>query len=323
MKVFVTGGNGFIGSRVVSRLVGKGYDVRCLLRKTSRTSRIDHLTVERYFGDIRSAESLKSGMEGCGAVVHLASISSWEHIRSKLVPETIIDGTINVLDAGRAAGNLKTVFVSSSTAVNGTDGPVVCDEAADFRLDPKKFIYAAAKHEAERKAAEYVRKGLPVVIVNPCEVYGPDDDDMVTASNLRDFIKDWPALAVTGGIAVSHVDDIADGIVAALERGRSGERYILGGENITVRQLIDITLEAAGQKKPVLHLPNGVVKFLIKGLHALHLPTPVIPDIVDYATLFWWVDCSKAERELGYSYRPAKAVIGDAVRWLKETKRVP
>jgi len=262
-------------------------------------------------------------MRGCDSVIHLASISSWEHIRSKLVPETIINGTVNVLEASRSAGNLKTVFVSSSTAINGTTRPVVCDESSEFLLNPKKFIYAAAKHEAEQKVLQYVRKGLPAVIVNPCEVYGPNDEDMVTASNLRDFIKDWPALSLTGGISVSHVDDVADGIVSALERGRAGERYILGGENITIRQLIDMTLQAAGQRKPVLQLPNGLVKFLIKGLRALRLPTPVIPDVVDYAALFWWVDCSKAERELGYAYRPAKEIINDTVQWLQKTKRVP
>jgi len=130
-------------------------------------------------------------------------------------------------------------------------------------------------------------------------------------------------MSLHGGTAVAHVEDIANGIVLALEKGQAGERYILGGENLHVRQVIEMTLAAGGQKKFILQLPNGLTKAVIKGLAALKLPTPVIPDLVDYGTLFWFVDCSKAKADLGYTHRSAKETIGDVVKWLQDSGRAP
>jgi dihydroflavonol-4-reductase len=322
MGVFVTGGNGFIGSRVVRQLHEQGHEVRCLLRETSKTHRIDGIPVERHIGDVRDVESLMAGMDGCDGVIHLASVSSWEQIRSPIMRTVVVDGTRNVLEAAHRAGGKRVVFVSSAAAINGTKEPVIQDESTAFTLDPSIYIYAAAKHEAELICAEYAEKGLEVITVNPVEVYGPEDDELITASYLLDTLKDWPAMSLHGGTAVAHVDDIARGIILGLEKGRGGERYILGGENLHVRQVIEMTLAAGGQKKFILQLPNGVIKAAIKALVALKLPTPVIPDLVDYGTLFWFVDCTKAKRELGYTHRPAKDTIADVVAWLHSSGRV-
>lgn len=322
MKVFVTGGNGFIGSRVVRQLHAQGHEVRCLVRETSKTHRIDMVPFERHVGDVRDVDSLVAGMAGCDGVIHLASISSWDQIRSPVMRIVVVDGTRNVLEAAKRSGGLRTVFVSSCAAINGTVEPQVLDETASFTLDPKTYIYAGAKHEAEAICAEFAADGLPVITVNPCEVYGPEDEDLITASYLLDALKDWPVMSLHGGTAVAHVEDIANGIIGALEKGRGGERYILGGENLFVRQVMEKTLKAGGQEgKYILQLPNGLTKAVIKGLAKLRLPTPVIPDIVDYGTLFWFVDCSKAQEELGYTYRPADETIADVVGWLVESGR--
>ena len=323
MKVFVTGGNGFIGSRVVRQLHAQGHQVRCLVRKTSKTHRIDMVPFERHIGDVRDVDSLVAGMEGCDGVIHLASISSWDQIRSPIMRVVVIDGTRNVLEAATRAGGLRTVFVSTCAAINGTTEPTVLDENATFTLDPKTYIYAAAKHEAEQICAEFAADGLPVVTVNPCEVYGPEDEELITASYLLDALKDWPVMSLHGGTAVAHVEDVASGIILALEKGRGGERYILGGENLHVREVMEKTLAADGQAgKFILQLPNGITKAVIKGLAALKLPTPVIPDIVDYGTLFWHVDSTKAQTELGYTFRSADDTIADVVGWLRESGRV-
>jgi dihydroflavonol-4-reductase len=322
MKVFVTGGNGFIGSRVVRQLHAQGHEIRCLVRETSKTHRIDMVPFERHVGDVRDVDSLVAGMAGCDGVIHLASISSWDQIRSPVMRIVVVDGTRNVLEAAKRSGSLRTVFVSSVAAINGTVEPEVLDETASFTLDPKTYIYAGAKHEAEAICAEFAADGLPVITVNPCEVYGPEDEDLITASYLLDALKDWPVMSLYGGTAVAHVEDIANGIIGALEKGRGGERYILGGENLFVREVMEKTLKAGGQEgKYILQLPNGITKAVIKGLAKLRLPTPVIPDIVDYGTLFWFVDCSKAEQELGYTYRPADETIADVVGWLIESGR--
>ena len=323
MKIFVTGGNGFIGSRVVRRLREGGHDVRCLVRQTSNTSRIDDLDFERHIGDVRDSASIAAGMEGCDAAIHLASVSAWDDMRSDALETTVLDGTKNVLDAAVMAGNLRTVYVSSSMAVNASKQPVVFDETSSFELHGTNLRYPIAKNKAERMVAEYVAKGLPVVIVNPVETYGPDDTGFITAGNIRDIMKDWPALACSGGTAVAHVDDVADGMVAALEKGRVGERYILGGDNLAVPDLVRLTLELAGQKKPVLKLPNAILKGAIGTMAKLGLPTPVIPEVVDVATLYWFMDCSKARNELGYSPRPAPEVLEPVVRWLRDAGHVP
>ncbi len=324
MKVFVTGGNGFIGSRVVHHLVDQGHEVRCLLRESSKTHRIDGLQFERHIGDLRDAGSLAAGMAGCDAVIHLASISAWDQIRSPLMRTVVVDGTRNVLQAASDAGGLRTVYVSSVTAINGTKDPIVQDEGATFTLPAEPFIYAHAKQDAEALCLEaFEQRELPVVIVSPCEVWGPHDDDFITAEYARDTLKDWPAMTVSGGTALAHVDDIAAGVASAISKGRPGERYILGGENLTAPELTAMILEAGGKpKKWVLKLPNGLTLWAINLMAKLRLPTPVHPDLLAHAVLYWFVDCSKAERDLGYTYRPGRQTVQELVDWLKSAGHV-
>ncbi len=322
MKVFVTGGNGFIGSRVVRNLCEKGHDVRCLLRETSDTSRIDDLEFERFLGDVRDRDSVIEGMQGMEGCIHLASVSAWEDMKSDALEATIIDGTRHILDCAVEAGHVRTVYVSSTIAVNASDEPRIFDETSPFELAGSGLRYAEAKHQAEKLVAEYVEGGLEVVIVNPAEVYGPEDHGFVTAGNIRDILKDWPALACRGGTAITHVEDVAAGMVAALERGRAGERYILGGDNVSVEELVRLTLEIDGQKKPVLRLPNAPMKWTIQTMARMGLPTPVVPDVLDYATRFFFVDCTKAREELGYTPRPARECLEPVVRWLRDAGHV-
>ena len=323
MKVFVTGGNGFIGSRVVHFLIQEGHTVRCLLRETSKTHRIDAYDFERHLGDIRDVDSLTEGMRDCDAVIHLASISAWDQIRSPLMRTIVIDGTRNVLNAAQKAGNLRVIFVSTMVAVNGTKCPEILTESSPFSLPAEPFVYGNAKREAEEMCLSFFEEHqLPVLIVNPCEVWGPNDDDFITAEYARDTIKDWPAMTVKGGTALAHVDDIAMGITASVTKGRPGERYILGGENVHASEITAMILEAAELNKLTLHLPNGITLALINTMSKLGLPTPIHPDLLAHAVRYWFADCSKAEQELGYSYRPARETIGEVVHWLREAGHV-
>ena len=318
MLVFVTGGNGFIGSRVVRRLVADGHEVRCLLRPTSRTHRIDDLDVERVAGDLADVAALERGLAGADACVHLAGVSAWAEIASPEVEEVVVGGTRRLLEAAREVTGLRFVYVSSVAAVNGSSRPQVFDEAAAFGLDGSGLRYALAKHAAEELVLEAARTGLHAVIVNPGETYGPDDDEWITAGPIRDVLRSWPALAVRGGASVVHVDDVAAGIVAALDRGRAGERYILGGENLTVPELVRTALAAAGSRKPVLVVPERVLRAVVRLCGVLRVPPPVPPDLVGYACRYWFVDSGKAERELGYRARPASETLTAVVRWIRE-----
>lgn len=323
MRVFVTGGNGFIGSVVVLKLLEQGHAVRCMLRKTSDTTRIDGLDFERVEGDVRDADSVRAGMKGCDGVVHLASLSSWSDIHSPAMHEVVVTGSRNVIDAARDRGNLRTVFVSSATAIDGTREPAVLDEDSPCTLPLHKFVYVKAKREVEEMCREAAAGGLPVTIVNPAEVYGPDDTALITAGNLIDFAKSSPVMICTGGTSVVHIEDVATGIIAALERGRPGERYILGGDNLTVKELAELTLSLLGQEgKKIMTLPNGLIRGVAKVGGALHIPLPFNPAVIPYATLFWFVDNAKAKRELGVTFRSARETLEPTVAWLKESGRV-
>jgi dihydroflavonol-4-reductase len=317
VRVFVTGGNGFIGSRVVRRLVSEGHEVRCLLRPQSRTHRIDDLEVERIVGDLADVEALRRGMAGSDGCVHLAGVSSWDEIASPEVEEVIVEGTRRLLAAARGQPGLRFVYVSSVVAVNASEAPRVFDETATFGLNGSGLRYALAKHAAEELVLEAARDGLHAVIVNPGETYGPDDDEWITAGPIRDVLRSWPALAVRGGASVVHVDDVAAGIVAALERGRAGERYILGGDNLAIAEIARAALAAAGARKPVVVVPAAVLRAVVRLCGLLRLQPPVPPDLVGYACRYWFVDSTKAKRELGYSPRPAPETLASVVGWIR------
>ncbi len=320
MKIFVTGGNGFIGSVVVQQLIAAGHSVRLLLRKTSKTTRLEGLAYETCIGDVRDAASLD--MRGCDAVIHLASLSSWDDIMSPQMKAVVLDGTQNVLEQAEKNGGLKTVFVSSILAVAGSSAPEVFNEAANWDVEDKTLIYSRFKREAEKLCLDAAARGLPVVIVNPGEVYGPHDDDMITAKNLIDFAKSWPVLVCKGGTLVAHVDDVAKGTIAALEKGRPGERYILGGENLTIRQLADLTGDILGNRKWTLTFPNGFIKALTKAATSVHAPLPYNPNVIPYATRYWFMDSSKAQRELGVTFRSARESLEPTLAWLKSAGHI-
>lgn len=322
MKVFVTGGNGFIGSVVVRTLLADGHQVRCLLRPTSKTTRIDGLAYERAEGDVRDLASLRAGMQGCGAAIHLASVSSWNEIDSPIVGEVIEGGTRNVLEAAKAVGGVRVVHVSSAVAVNGSSEPRLFDENASFTLTDPGLKYAHAKHRAEKMCLEYAANGLPVVMVNPAEVYGPNDTAFVTAGTLVDFARSSPVLVCNGGTSVVHVEDVARGIVRAMEKGKPGERYILGGDNLTLRELAALCLQVLGQNKRIVTVPNPVFKGVTKLATTLKIPLPYNPKVVPYATRYWFMDASKARRELGVEFRPARQVLEPTLRWLREAGHI-
>ncbi|HVC20189.1 MAG TPA: NAD-dependent epimerase/dehydratase family protein [Vicinamibacterales bacterium] len=317
MRILVTGATGFVGSAVVPRLARAGHTVRCLVRPSSDVRRIASVSWERAEGDVRDADSVRRAIEGCDGVVHMASLSAWELIDSPLMGEVVVGGTRNVLDAALAHGGLRMVFVSSVLAVNGSIEPRVCAETDTWTLPDRNLRYSDAKRAAEALCGEYVDRGLPVVIVNPAEIYGPQDTGFITAGTLVDFARSNPVLVCHGGTSVVHVDDVAAGIAAALERGRAGARYILGGENLTVRQLAELTLELLGARRRVVTLPNGVIRFVSRAGLALRIPLPFNPRVIPYATRFWFVDASRARDELGVTFRPARDVLAPTLEWLR------
>ena len=158
---------------------------------------------------------------------------------------------------------------------------------------------------------------MAVVTVNPAEVYGPGDVDLGTARNLIDFATSKPVLVCRGGTSIVHVDDVAAGILRALERGRSGERYILGGDNVTIGELARIVLELLGRRERIVMVPRRVARVASRVAMRLRIPLPYEPSVVPYATRYWFVDNSKARRELGLRFRSARDTVAPTLAWLR------
>lgn len=322
MRVFVTGGNGFIGSATVRSLIDHGHEPVCLLRSKSQTKRIDGLRFRPVSGDVRDVAALRHGMRDCDATLHLAAPGGWSDDDPRLLREIIEDGTRNVLSAALELPGHRVVYVSSTAAVAASDEPRVFDETAEFHLGAAGLHYAQAKHRAEGLVRDAVSRGLDAVIVNPGEVYGPGDSQLGTAGNLIDFATSWPVLVCRGGTGIVHVADVAAGILGALERGRAGERYILSGENVSIRELAALVVARLGRRVPIVMIPTWLARSAARLAARLHLPFPYNPHVVAYATRYWFVDNRKARGELGLDFRGARQTIHETLEWLADAGHV-
>lgn len=322
MRVLVTGANGFIGSVVTRKLLEQNYQVRCLLRSTSNTDRLENLTFERAIGDVRDIESIRSAMKDCDTCIHLASLSNWNDINSPKMDEVVIGGSKNMLQCAAEIPSMKMLYVSSAAAINGSTEPQIFNEDSPCTLDLERFSYSRAKKAVEDLCIKAHQQGLHVSIVNPGEVYGPNDTGLITAGNLIDFAQSSPALTCAGGTSVVHVDDVAAGIIKALFFGRSGERYILGGDNLTINELAQLSLKIMGKKTRIIQVPNWTLKTGAVLATALKFKFPINPAIIPYATMYWLMDNSKAKNELGLSFRNAENTLRPTIEWLIKEKYI-
>ena len=316
MKVFVTGGNGFIGSVVVRQLVRAGHDVVCLLRPSSNTDRLADVVFGRVIGDVCDIEALRCGMRGSACTIHLAAPGGWTADAPDELDRVITGGTRCVLEVASALDGHRVVVVSSTAAINGSDTPRVFDERSPYTIRDPALRYAHAKHRAEVIAMDACARGVDVVIVNPAEVYGPGDIGLNSAGNLLDFARAHPVLVCRGGTSIVHVDDVAAGIIGAMELGRTGERYILGGQNVSVPDLARLVLELLHRRAPIVIVPRRLARIFSRLAQRMRVPLPYNPAVVPYATRYWYMDNAKAQRELRVTFRDARATVTAALVWL-------
>jgi dihydroflavonol-4-reductase len=322
MRIAVTGGNGFIGSVVARRLASDGHELVCLLRATSKVDRLRGVPYERIDGDVRDDAAVLRTMHGCDGTVHLAAPGGWDGDDSSRLDEVIVGGARNVIAAAEALGGQRVVLVSTTAAVAASATPRLFDETSEFNLRGASLAYAHAKHRAELLAKDAAQRAVPVVIVNPGEVYGPGDTALGTAGNLVDFARSGLVVVCDGGTSIVHVDDVAAGIVAALACGRAGERYILAGENVTIRRLAELVIESVGKRTSIVQVPRILIRVIAGIGIGLHLPLPFNPHVIPYATRYWFVDNSKARRELGVTFRDARTTIESTLEWLSASGRL-
>jgi dihydroflavonol-4-reductase len=328
MTTLVTGAAGFVGSHVARLLIERGDHVRLLLRPTSSRRLPDSLPagrVERVAGDLRDAASLDAAMDGVETVYHVAADYRLWARSPREIYESNVDGTRNLLDAARRAGVARFVHTSTVATMAVPQGEGLPDERTITSLDEMIGAYKRSKWLAEQEALRAAAAGQPVVIVNPTTPVGPGDAKPTpTGRILVDFLNGRMPAYVDTGLNFVPVEDAAAGHLLAAERGRAGERYILGGENLTLKQALDLLSRVSGRPAPRWRLPHAVALaagYADAAVSRLLDREPQIPlEGVRMARHNMFVNTEKARRELGFSPGPVAAALERAVQWYEANR---
>lgn len=323
MTVLVTGASGFLGSHVARQLAGRGERVRALVRSSSSRQRLENLPVECVAGDLRDRASLRRVLCGVRRVFHVAADYRLWARDPRPIYESNVVGTRNVLEAAAEAGVERIVYTSSVATIAVHRPGRLPDEDTEARLEEMIGDYKRSKFLAEQEAMEAARRGLPVVVVNPTTPVGPGDwKPTPTGRIILDFLNGRMPAYVDTGLNLVAVEDAAAGHLLAAERGQIGRRYILGGQNLTLKEILEALARITGRPAPRLRMPHAVA------LAAAHVETllarlrgrePRIPvDGVRMARHRMFVDASRAARELGFRPASVEAALERAVRWYEE-----
>lgn len=323
MKAFVTGATGFVGSHVARALAEQGAELRLLVRPTSRTDNIADLRAEVALGDLRDPESLRNTMTGCESVFHVAAdYRIWVRDPAEMYRANV-DGTKAIIAAARASGVRRVVYCSSVATMGFTETGQIVNEDTPVSLDAMVGHYKRSKFLAEQIALEAGRAGGDVVVVNPTTPIGESDiKPTPTGRIIVDFLlRKFPAYVDTG-LNLVDVKEVARGHILAMEKARPGERYILGGENLTLKQILDKLSAITGLPSPALRIPHAVAMTFaafdqfITGVVRNKEPRATL-DAVKMGRKKMFASSAKAERELGYRVAPVEKALRRAVEWFQ------
>jgi dihydroflavonol-4-reductase len=324
MKAFITGATGFVGSHVARALAEQGADLRLLVRPTSRTDNIAGLRAEIAPGDLRDAASLKSAMSGCDFVFHVAAdYRLWVRDPDEMYRSNV-EGTRVILEAARESGVRRVIYCSSVATMGFTDDGRMADENSPVALSDMIGHYKRSKFMAEQIALKAGRDGANVVVVNPTTPVGECDiKPTPTGRIIVDFLnRKFPAYVDTG-LNLGDVKEVARGHLLAMEKAMPGERYILGGENLTLKQILDKLAALTGLPSPTAKVPHAValgfaaLDQFFTGIVMRKEPRATI-DAVRMGRKKMFASSAKAERELGYRIVPVTDALERAVRWFQE-----
>lgn len=323
MTILVTGANGFMGSNIVRELIKNGENVRVSIRKSSDTRTIDDLNVERVHCDIRSKEDVKKALKGCDTLYHTAAYFAHWAPDKNLFYDINVNGTKTLLEEALSQGLEKVVYTSTSNTIGSHGAGNYVNEDAEFNGWDAGDHYAISKYLAEIEAKKLCEKGLPLVIVNPTLVIGVRDLKPTPSGALIVDIanRDMPGY-IEGAINVIDVEDVARGQIQAAKKGRIGERYLFGNENMFVGEFFNLIAEIAGVKPPKRKIPYRaalLIGYLFQvGSRFTKKPPIVSVSQVRLGKMGEHFDCSKAINELGLKQTPIRKTIEKAINWFRE-----
>jgi dihydroflavonol-4-reductase len=323
MLAFVTGATGFVGSHVARALAAQGADLRLLVRSGSDLRNIQELQAERVMGDLRDAVSLKKAVAGCDVVFHVAAdYRLWVRDPDQMYRSNV-EGTKAILEASRESKVRRVVYTSSVATMGFQSNGHLANEESPVSLANMIGPYKRSKYMAEELAIEAGKSGMDVVVVNPTTPVGERDiKPTPTGRIVVDFLKKKFPAYVDTGLNLVDVAECAQGHIAALEKGRSGERYILGGENLTLKQILDRLADITGLPSPKIKVPyvvalaTGVVDQVVTGYIRNREPRATI-DAVRMGRKKMFVSSGKAEHDLGWKTVPVDAALRRAVEWFR------
>jgi len=319
MSTLVTGAAGFLGSHVTRQLVARGEEVRVLIRASSSNRAISDLPLEYVTGDLRDPASLARAMKGVRRVFHVAADYRLWAKRSQDIYDSNVGGTKNLLAAAKAAGVAQLIY-TSTVATIAVDRLELPNEFTDSKLEEMIGHYKRSKWMAEQEALKAAKEGLPVVVAMPTTPVGPWDwKPTPTGKIILDFLNGKMPGYVETGLNFVGVEECAAGHLLVAERGKVGERYLLGAENLTLKEMLDTLAKITSLPAPGMKIPHGValgVAYVESTLSRLVGREPQIPvEGVKIAQHRMFVDCSRAQKELGFQPGSVAAALERAVRW--------
>jgi len=329
MRVFVTGGTGFVGSHTVAELIRGGHDVRLLVRSADRIAPAlaPHGLGEQDYaiGDVTDAASVEKGMEGCDAVLHAASIYSLDVRATKQLQDVNVGGTETVLSAAERLKLDPIVYVSSLVALFPPEGGEVLDDQSPVKDPPG--AYYKSKADAERIARKYQERGVPVVSAYPSGAFGPEDPHFgESAQTVASILKRQMPMVPKGGLSIVDVRDVAKALAAMFEPGKGSRRYILSGTSTPFGSIIGTISELTGRKLPHATLPGWSLLPMVRSAGFLQrvLPFRLPLNNEGFDTIRWdpHGDDSRARAELGYAPRPLRETFGDTIQWMHKAGKI-
>jgi dihydroflavonol-4-reductase len=323
MKALVTGATGFVGGAVARALVNRGIAVRVMARAGADLQNLQGLTVERVEGDLRDQASLRHALTGCGQLYHVAAHYALWAKDPSIFYDVNVTGTKTLLEAARDIGTERIVYCSTIGAIGLPPEGGLGTEETPVSLEQMAGHYKRSKYLAEQEVLKLAKAGLPVVIVNPSAPVGTGDvKPTPTGQVIVDFMKGRMPAYIETGMNIVDVDDVATGHLLAMEKGRIGERYILGNKNLMLREVLEILSRLTSVKAPTIKLPRLAIlplAYLNLWIANITGQAPRIPlEGVKMAKYKMHYDCGKAIRELGIPQTPPEVALEKAVKWFRD-----